>query len=94
MKNWLKVPINILGYLRSRKPPFIAILVGFRFMYTFRKIQKSVSGLTKGIHIITERAWKQYTEMFAKYHYRMIPVVYGQDHLLGTIRHNDIMKAL
>ena len=32
--------------------------------------------------------------MFAKYHYRMIPVVDSQDHLLGTIRYNDIMKGV
>ncbi|MGO9738350.1 MAG: CBS domain-containing protein, partial [Desulfomonilaceae bacterium] len=37
---------------------------------------------------------KDLAEMFAKYHYRMIPVVDGQDHLLGTIRYNDIMKGL
>jgi Mg/Co/Ni transporter MgtE len=33
-------------------------------------------------------------EMFAKYHYRMIPIVDAQDHILGTIRYNDIMKGL
>jgi magnesium transporter len=33
-------------------------------------------------------------EMFAKYHYRMIPVVDRQDHLLGVIHYNDIMKGL
>ena len=32
-------------------------------------------------------------EMFAKYHYRMIPVVDTQDHLLGVIRYKDIMKT-
>ncbi len=37
---------------------------------------------------------KDLAEMFAKYHYRMIPVVDSQDHLLGTIRYNDIMKGL
>ena len=31
-------------------------------------------------------------QMFAKYHYRMIPVVDSQDHLLGVILDNDIMK--
>jgi magnesium transporter len=30
-------------------------------------------------------------EIFAKYHYRMIPVVSSQDHLLGVIHYNDIM---
>ena len=33
-------------------------------------------------------------ELFAKYHYRMIPVVDEQDHLLGVIHYNDIMKDL
>ena len=30
-------------------------------------------------------------EIFAKYHYRMIPVTDAQDHMLGVIRYNDIM---
>jgi len=34
------------------------------------------------------------SEMFAKYHYRIIPVVNRQDHLLGVVRFNDIMKGL
>ncbi|MFA5866139.1 MAG: CBS domain-containing protein [Phycisphaerae bacterium] len=34
------------------------------------------------------------TELFAKYHYRMIPVVDVQDHLLGVIKYKDIMKGL
>ena len=33
-------------------------------------------------------------EMFAKYHYRMLPVVDLQDHLLGVIHYKDIMKGL
>lgn len=33
-------------------------------------------------------------EMFAKYHYRMIPVTDMQDHILGVIHFNDIMKQL
>jgi magnesium transporter len=32
-------------------------------------------------------------EMFAKYHYRMIPVV-EQDKLIGVVHYNDIMKGL
>jgi Mg/Co/Ni transporter MgtE len=32
-------------------------------------------------------------EMFAKYHYRMIPVVNEKDCLLGIIHYNDIMKG-
>ncbi len=34
------------------------------------------------------------TEMFAKYHFRMIPVVDQQDRILGVIRYNDIMKGV
>ena len=33
-------------------------------------------------------------ELFAKYHYRMIPVVDAQDRMLGVIHYNDIMKGL
>jgi len=33
-------------------------------------------------------------EIFAKYHYRMIPVVDAQDRLLGIIRYKDIMKDM
>ena len=33
-------------------------------------------------------------ELFAKYHFRMIPVVDEQDHLLGVIHYKDIMKGL
>ncbi len=33
-------------------------------------------------------------DLFAKYHYRAIPVVDPQDRLLGIIRYNDIMKGL
>jgi len=33
-------------------------------------------------------------ELFAKYHYRMIPVVDEQDRILGVIHYNDIMKNL
>lgn len=32
-------------------------------------------------------------EMFAKYHYRMIPVVDAQDRILGVIYYNDVMKG-
>jgi magnesium transporter len=32
-------------------------------------------------------------QIFAKYHYRMIPVVDGQDRILGIIRYKDIMKT-
>lgn len=33
-------------------------------------------------------------ELFAKYHYEMIPVVDRNDHLLGVIHYNDIMKGI
>jgi magnesium transporter len=33
-------------------------------------------------------------DLFARYHYRMIPVVDAQDHLVGIIHHNDIMKGI
>jgi magnesium transporter len=33
-------------------------------------------------------------ELFAKYHYRMIPVVNEKDCLLGVIHYKDIMKGL
>jgi len=33
-------------------------------------------------------------EIFAKYHYRMIPVVDREDRMLGVIHYNDIMKGL
>jgi Mg/Co/Ni transporter MgtE len=33
-------------------------------------------------------------ELFAKYHYRMLPVVDARDHLLGVIHYNDIIKGL
>jgi magnesium transporter len=34
------------------------------------------------------------SELFAKYHYRMIPVVDSQDNILGVILYNDIMKGV
>ena len=33
-------------------------------------------------------------EMFAKYHFRMIPVLDVQDRLLGVIHYNDIIQGL
>jgi CBS domain-containing protein len=33
-------------------------------------------------------------QLFAKYHYRMLPVVDAKDRLLGVIHYNDIMKGL
>ena len=33
-------------------------------------------------------------ELFAKYHYRMLPVVDAHDRLLGVVRYNEIMRGL
>ena len=33
-------------------------------------------------------------EIWPKYHYRMLPVVDRQDHLLGVLHYKDIMKGL
>ncbi|MCX6903008.1 MAG: CBS domain-containing protein, partial [Verrucomicrobia bacterium] len=33
-------------------------------------------------------------ELFAKYHFRMIPIVDVKDHLLGVVHYNDIMRGL
>lgn len=33
-------------------------------------------------------------EILEKYHYRMIPVVDGRDHLLGIVRYNDLVQSL
>jgi magnesium transporter len=33
-------------------------------------------------------------EMFAKYHYRMVPIVDRQDRLLGVVRYNDLVQSL
>jgi magnesium transporter len=33
-------------------------------------------------------------ELFAKYHYRLLPVVDHRDHLLGVVRYNEVMKGV
>jgi magnesium transporter len=33
-------------------------------------------------------------ELFAKYHYRLLPVVDARDHLKGVVRYNEIMKGV
>jgi magnesium transporter len=33
-------------------------------------------------------------DLFFKYHFRMLPVVNAQDHMLGVIRYNDVMTGL
>ena len=39
-----------------------------------------------------DSAQKSLTELFAKYHFRMIPVVDAKDHLLGVVHFADIMR--
>jgi magnesium transporter len=34
------------------------------------------------------------TDLFAKYHYRMVPVVDAQDRMQGVIRYKDVMKGI
>ncbi len=36
---------------------------------------------------------EELAQLFTKYHYRMIPVANRQDHILGIIRYNDIMRG-
>jgi magnesium transporter len=40
-----------------------------------------------------ENVQDELAEMFAKYHYRMIPIVDAQDRILGVVRYNDLMKG-
>ena len=40
-----------------------------------------------------DKAREDLEELFGKYRYRMLPVVDQEDHLLGVIRHNDLMQA-
>ncbi|MGA2068614.1 MAG: CBS domain-containing protein [Thermoguttaceae bacterium] len=42
----------------------------------------------------TDDLRKDLEELFAKYHYRMVPVVDRGDHLQGVIHYKDIMKGL
>ena len=41
----------------------------------------------------SDAAGRHRAQIFAKYHYRMIPVVDTQDRILGVIRYNDIMTG-
>lgn len=38
-----------------------------------------------------DTARENLVEMFSKYHYRMLPVADGEDHILGVIGYNDVM---
>ncbi|MGA3175191.1 MAG: PRC-barrel domain-containing protein [Syntrophorhabdales bacterium] len=40
-----------------------------------------------------DRTRKDLEDLFTKYHYRMLPVVDTEDHLLGVVRYNDLMQA-
>lgn len=46
------------------------------------------------VSIQEEDSLDDVAELFAKYHYRMIPIVDGDDKILGVIHYNDIMKGL
>jgi magnesium transporter len=41
-----------------------------------------------------DSAQKNLTELFAKYHFRMLPVVDPKDHILGVIRFADVMRNI
>jgi CBS domain-containing protein/sporulation protein YlmC with PRC-barrel domain len=41
----------------------------------------------------TDDVQEDVAEIFDKYHLRMIPVVDAEDHMLGVIRYNDLMKG-
>ncbi|MGB5156778.1 magnesium transporter MgtE N-terminal domain-containing protein [Desulfobacterium sp. N47] len=47
-------------------------------------------------HVVTaeDDTQEDLAELFAKYHYRMIPVVDSNDNILGIIQYNDIMKGV
>jgi Mg/Co/Ni transporter MgtE len=42
----------------------------------------------------TDDVREDLVELFAKYHYRMLPVVDGHDRILGVVHYNDIMQGL
>ncbi len=46
---------------------------------------------TSVVSVETDKTRRDIDEIFHKYHYRMVPVVDGQDHLLGVIRSNDLI---
>ena len=57
-----------------------------------------MKAISKGKHLLVEKPFtgdsKKAAELFAKYHYRMVPVVDARDCMLGTLRYKDIMKGL
>jgi CBS domain-containing protein/sporulation protein YlmC with PRC-barrel domain len=46
---------------------------------------------TSVVSVETDKTRRNLDEIFRKYHYRMVPVVDTQDHLLGVIRSNDLI---
>lgn len=46
------------------------------------------------VSVDTDDTRTDLADIFAKYHYRMVPVVDSQDHLAGVIQYNEIMKGL
>jgi magnesium transporter len=46
------------------------------------------------VSVMTTDQREDLTEIFAKYHFRMVPVVDESDHLLGVVHYNDVMKGL
>ncbi len=46
------------------------------------------------VSVDTDDTRTDLAELFAKYHYRMVPVVDSHDHLVGVIQYNEIMKGL
>jgi magnesium transporter len=46
------------------------------------------------VSVETDTVKDDVAQIFAKYHFRMLPVVDAGDHMLGVIYYNDIMKGL
>lgn len=46
------------------------------------------------VSVDTDDTRSDLADLFAKYHYRMVPVVDSRDHLVGVIQYNEIMKGL
>jgi len=46
------------------------------------------------VSVMTVDQREDLTEIFAKYHFRMVPVVDESEHMLGVVHYNDVMKGL
>jgi len=55
--------------------------------------EERLSGImsTSVVSVEEDKTRKELDQIFDKYHYRMVPVVDKQDHLLGVIRSNDLI---